>query len=394
MRKAFFCLMLLGCLYLLHLPVNALTYLDQMDGSGSGARGSAEYLAPVMRSRSLEPTDRYQLQVMPGRDGKLRGSVQYLAQGVESIALRLYTPKGTYVSSSGGTLALGTDSGVFRPEPSAVSGAYYHTANGKLYAYHGGWQVFEQSPLTNYGDFQTVEEVEGAKLVPFGVCVYLSQDGGNKTLLALTRTSIQHLEVEGQLFCVEDFVCENLPSKTTSIWVELNDLEGNLLSPSVRTSLAWVKLQGVSLTVGPPRESSPNPGVTSSLPESPAANSSSKSSSKASSKSSAKASPPADGSSAADKKSGGSSVALKAESSKASSRSPQRKDSSPSASTSVTSQESTLSEPPRYLDGENDPLVYQVQIPPQDSGISWGVVSYIALVSGVIFYLLLRPRQK
>ncbi|MGI6404135.1 MAG: hypothetical protein ACOX0K_08030 [Oscillospiraceae bacterium] len=400
MQKILFCLALLCCLFLLQFPANALTYLDQMDGSGSGARGTTEYLAPVLRSRSLEPADRYQLQVMPKPDGRLRGSVQYLAQGADRISLRIYSAKGTYVTLTGGTLALGTDSGVFRPDPASVSNAYYHPADGKLYAFGESWQVFEQSPTGNFGQFRQVDEVEKGKLIPFGVCVYTSAERGGKTLLPLTRTLIQHIEAEGQLYCVEDFSCDSIPPGATSIWVELNDLEGNLLSKTMRTSLAWVMVQGTSLTMGPLREST-SPGVSSppsqSSWESSSSKASSKSSSKASSKSSPKAAPDTSAKSSLTGGSGSAAISSALDgqvSSKAPSSSLQKEKSSTTEDAAFSTAENAQPELPHYFHREADPLVYQVQIPPQEMGVDWGVVVYLALVSGIILYLLLRPRGK
>lgn len=391
---------LLCCLFLLQYPSKALTFLDQMDGSGNGARGKTEYLAPVLRSRNLEPADRYQLQVMPGPDGKLRGRVQYLAQGAEKISLRVYTAKGTYVTSVGGTFALGTDSGVFQPDPALVANAYFHSETGKLYAFGTGWQVFEQSPSGNFGEFRPAEEVDKAKLIPFGVCAYASLESGGKTLLSLSRASIQHIEADGQLYCVEDFACDAIPPNATGIWVELNDLEGNLLSKTMRTSLAWVMVQGSSLTVGPVREPS-NPGVpTPSSPSSenrPSSQTSSKASSKSSSKASSKSSPKASAPSAsADGAAPATSSALEgqASSSKASSRSSKKAAVSSTEEIATSSLENAQPELPHYLHPEPEPLVYEVQIPPLDGGVDWGVAVYILLVSGMILYLLLRPRGK
>lgn len=400
MRRFSFGLTLLCCLFLLQYPSKALTFLDQMDGSGNGARGKTEYLAPVLRSRNLEPADRYQLQVMPGPDGKLRGRVQYLAQGAEKISLRVYTAKGTYVTSVGGTVALGTDSGVFQPDPASVANAYYHSETGKLYAFGTGWQVFEQSPNGNFGEFRPAEEVEKAKLVPFGVCAYASSESGGKTPLTLTRTAIQHIEADGQLYCVEDFVCDAIPPNATGIWVELNDLEGNLLSKTMRTSLAWVMVQGSSLTVGPVRESS-NPGVSnpsSQISESsPSSKTSSKASSKSSSKASSKAASKASAPSAlADEAAPATASALEgqASSSKASSHTSRKEATSSTEEIAASSLENAQPELPHYLHPEPEPLVYEVQIPPQDGGVDWGVAVYILLVSGMIVYLLLRPRGK
>jgi len=56
--------------------------------------------------------------------------------------------------------------------------------------------------------------------------------------------------------------------------------------------------------------------------------------------------------------------------------------------------ENAQPELPHYLHPEPEPMVYEVQIPPQDRGADWGVAVYILLVSGMILYLLLRPREK
>lgn len=370
-----------------------------MDGSGGGARGAVEGLTPILRSRALEPADRYQLAVTAGRDGRPRGSVQYLARGAQSVVLRVYTAKGTYVTPMGGELALGSDSGIFRADPSGVSGAYYHTANGKLYAKgEGGWQVFEAGPQGGFGEFQPADEPDPGKLIPFGVCAYASLEGGGSSLLPLTRTAIAHLDVEGQLYCAEEFACEAIPSNAIGIRVELNDLEGSLLSPNLKTSLAWVKIQGPSLTVGPLRDT-PDVGVSPSLPErspedvsSSKASSSKASSSKASSsKASSKASsPPA---SPAGGKESGAAASPSTEEALPSSQLPlTRKEEDSRQSESLPALEELASlDPSHAFYPEPDPLLYQVELSPRDLGVDWGIVAYLLLVSGVILYLLLRP---
>lgn len=399
MRKA--CLgaaLLLCCLRLLCLGASAQTYVDTMNtGGASSVRSADSNLTTVLRSRSLDPNDRYQLQLEPGSGGRLRGGVRYLVRGAESLSLRIYTLKGTYVSALSGQLVLGSDSGVFSPSPSAVSQAYYNTADGGLYAWLDGWQALEKAADGNYLQFRPAENVEQANLISFGVNCYYSVQGGAKSPLSLTRTAISSREVEGRILCAEDFVV-SVPRDATSLWVELNDLGGGLLgSGGIHTSLAWVMIDGAALTMGEVREE-PGEGVNSSLPESSAgasSQSSSGSSSRASSKTSSKASSQGGAAAAGG---GGTSVPAAASSkfegvitsSQASSKA-----SKTSSSQEEAAQASAASqELPDYLGREPDPLIYTVEQPARKTGPDFGTMFYILLVVCVILYLLLRPKKE
>lgn len=399
-RAGAFCVFLC-CVFLLSRWADAAVYIDQIDNqAGISMRTADSNLTKVLRSQSLTPMDKFQLQVGPRPDGKVMGGVRYLIRGAQRITLRIYTAKGTYVSvDSLGGLQLGSDSGVFSPALSSVSQARYNPADGLIYAYREGWQVLQQSSGGNYREFVPAPGFEGKGLIGYGVNLYAAT-GSGKIPLTLTRTAITHMEVEGQILCAEDFVCIDYPGAATALWVELNDTADVLQSKSgMSASLAWVNISGESLLTGPVESSAaPSSSQPESLEESASSVGSSASSSKQASSKSASSVPAAAG--------GGAATASKAPSANPSkfegvitSSQPDSKasgkvsSSSPAPLPALPAAQTTLPEaPPEHSTG--GPLIYQVNRPGQGAGPDWAMILYLVLVSCVILYLLLRPKNR
>lgn len=385
---------LLCCVLLFCVPAAAApTYLDTFNGAGETAKDCDDTLAPVLRGRQLEHGDQVQLVVSADQAGRLTGTIRYQAAGAEQVSLRIYTAKGTYVSADSlGQLQLGSDSGVFSPNLSALSQARYNPADGNLYAYREGWQVLAQSPYGNYAEFVPAPGVDTGSLVDYGANLY-AVTGGNRKKISLTRTAVKHLEVEGVFYCAEDFTAA-IPQGATQIWVEINDPGGVLVSDrGVRTGLAWVAISGKSLLMGsaPAGESSAVPPP----PESSQGESSKSASSKQPSSQSPSAPAGGGGGAAAGASSKPQAASSKFEgvitsSSGASGRKSQSAASSSAQSASALADTVPLSEPERT----QGPLIYEVKSAPGDSGPDFGMILYILLVSAIILYLLLRPRNR
>lgn len=385
---------LLCCALLLETPARAApVFQDDFGSAAEAVRTLDSNLAVFLRSAALESADRYQLGVAPTGGGRLQGAARYQATGAETLTLRLYSPKGTYVTADAlGQPQLGSDSGVFSPDLAGLSPAYCDP-DGNLYAQLDQWYLLAQSPQGSYGEFLPAPAPDPRTLAAYGVSVYATGTAGRQKL-PLARTGLRHMDVEGVFLCAEDFTCA-IPKGATQIWVELSDSGSPLISRSgERAGLAWVTLSGAGLLMGPQPQGQPD------SPESPSAppeeeSSSRRSSSQSASQSAAQSPPPAAGGTAGGTSSKGA-ASSKFEGVITSS--------SPGGKSSAGGQKSQSAAPPpgaaasssqaAPVEGQEEPLIYAVATAPRSSGPDGGMILYILLVSAVILYLLLRPKKK
>lgn len=262
MRHLCLVLLVFCCLCLFPQPVWGQQFLDTLDIPGNYRLTDGNL--GLFALHEGEGADGNLLMLRGASGGVYRGGVRYHATGVETLTLRIYSPLGTFSSPDLlGNMQLGDGGGAdFLPPPGTVRQVRFHPGENLAYLNTGSWQVLTFDSQGRPA-FSPAPEFAGKGLINFGVNLYAArEDAKPVSPLGVTRTAIGVRQYRQQLLIWEDFTC-TVPSGMSYLWVELNDLPEGLGSPGMRTSLAWVQLEGKAMVLGPqittsePPQSSP-----------------------------------------------------------------------------------------------------------------------------------------
>jgi len=213
-----------------------------------------------VQRRGLPAMDEVQL-TLPAESHIDRGTVRYRLTGLENISLRIYSPRGTFAALCGTTGTLYFGNTEISYHPNNVFDTLYNPANRHIYLNHThmGWHRL----TGGYGvvDFiPTPPPPAGSSLVRMGVNAYVSTSvNGSRLPVELTRAEIRIVPLQSDDLTLGHIVAEDfqsvgrIPANAQYLWIVINDPGRNFLTNTGnRTSLSWVVLSGRSLRMGRP----------------------------------------------------------------------------------------------------------------------------------------------
>ena len=371
----------------------AATFTDDLSMQISSDIRTPDASLRIVQRRGLVASDEIQL-TLPVENNITHGGIRYRLTGLEYIAVRIYSPMGTFAVECAVTQTLNFGGSNLSYQPSQVLDTHFNLTDRQIYLNHGGsWHVF-RNHYSQGRHFAPAPQPAGNALVRMGISAYVSASAnGPRRPIELNRTAINWMHLDGlELIVAEDFQnTQRIPPDTQYLWIEINDPGGNLLSDSgTRTSLAWVRLNGRDLRMGrrPPQyEHFPpiteNPQIPEYNPPTdtnrPAATSQ-----QAAPRAAAGTTSPNTPREATHRVEGV--ITAPPAPSPPQARTPgAQPEPEPRTPEAPAAQETAA---------RQDPVIYEISREPERSGSLAGVIFYIAVVALLVGYFLVRPKKR
>ena len=344
----------------------------------------------IVQRRGLTASDEIQL-TLPADANITRGAIRYRLTGLENIAVRIYSPMGTFAVECAVTQTLNFGGSNLSYQTTQVLDTHFNFADRQIYLNHGGvWYVF-RNHYSLGRHFVPTAQPAGNSLVRMGINAYVSTSAnGPRRPIALTRTDIRWMHLENfELIVSEDFQStQRIPPDAQYLWIEINDPGGNLLSDAgSRTSLAWVRLSGQDLRLGrrPPQYEHLPPVIENPPPPDYDPPASVSRPAVAAPRPAAPAPPPAANPSTPRE------AAHRVEGVITAPPAP-----SPPQASAQPEPEPQAPEVPVVQEAaaRPEPVIYEISRQPERSGSLLGVIFYIIVVTLLVGYFLLRPKKR